>query len=289
MTAKLPRLKALLVDRHWQTYRTFCQEYDRVARCIDSSLVGMWPSRAQFHRWLSGELKGLPYPDACRILEAMFPGWRAEELFAVGPIDLPARHEPTGQAFAARSPDAPTIHPDLAEEDNRAVARRIRSADEIFFAAHTGYAAMVSQYQSAVRCAIANGARLRVVVSDPDGPLMAEPELTTRLCPSIRQAGEIEDVLFTCGRHRATAVDAGYPEENVQARVYMGPPSMNILLVDGWLRLIPYLPLVDAADSPVYEFALDSGGRTPLIAKYFIAVERLWAGSRTVDLAAIAV
>jgi hypothetical protein len=32
-------------------------------------------------RWLSGELKGLPYPDHCRVLEKMFPGWTIEQLF----------------------------------------------------------------------------------------------------------------------------------------------------------------------------------------------------------------
>lgn len=42
----------------------------------------MAPSRAQYHRWLSGQLKGgIPYPDACRVLETMFPPWKAEDLF----------------------------------------------------------------------------------------------------------------------------------------------------------------------------------------------------------------
>jgi hypothetical protein len=40
------RLKALLQERHWQTYRTFKREYDKAARSVDSALVGTWPSRA---------------------------------------------------------------------------------------------------------------------------------------------------------------------------------------------------------------------------------------------------
>src|SRR5262249_32343238 len=44
-------------------------------------LVGTWPSRTQLHRWLAGDLKGLPYPDHCRVLEGMFPGWSAAQLF----------------------------------------------------------------------------------------------------------------------------------------------------------------------------------------------------------------
>jgi hypothetical protein len=81
MTNPPVRLKVLLREKHWQTYATFCKEYDKAAKVIDPDLVGSWPSRAQLHRWLSGELKGLPYPDHCRILEAMLPGWTAEQLF----------------------------------------------------------------------------------------------------------------------------------------------------------------------------------------------------------------
>jgi hypothetical protein len=78
------RLKAVLRQKHLQTHSAFCREYDRVARKIDPELAGTWPSRAQFHRWLSGELKGLPYPHHCRVLEKMCPGWTAEQLFEPG-------------------------------------------------------------------------------------------------------------------------------------------------------------------------------------------------------------
>lgn len=74
-------LKTLLKQKHWQTYRTFCSQYDRAAHAIDATLVGSYPSRAQLHRWQSGDLKGLPYPHHCQILEAMFPGFTAAQLF----------------------------------------------------------------------------------------------------------------------------------------------------------------------------------------------------------------
>ena len=83
MPAQPVALRALLRQRHW-TYATFCAEYDKAAKSIDPKLTGTWPSRAQFHRWINGELRSLPYPDACRVLEALFPGWTAEQLF--GPI-----------------------------------------------------------------------------------------------------------------------------------------------------------------------------------------------------------
>ncbi|MCK2244096.1 MULTISPECIES: hypothetical protein [unclassified Crossiella] len=73
-------LKFLLKERHLQGYRTFCKEYDRVAKKVDIDLKGNYPSKAQFYRWLSGDLISLPYPDHCRILEAMFPGRSAAQL-----------------------------------------------------------------------------------------------------------------------------------------------------------------------------------------------------------------
>ncbi|RAY15216.1 XRE family transcriptional regulator [Actinomadura craniellae] len=94
------RLKVLLRERHWQTHRTFTAEYDKAARKIDPVLVGAGPSRAQLHRWTSGELKGLPYPDHCRVLEKMFPGWTAAQLFE------PAAEEEEGQA-AEPGPEPP--------------------------------------------------------------------------------------------------------------------------------------------------------------------------------------
>jgi hypothetical protein len=95
-------LKTLLQDRHWQTYRTFCAEYDKAARSIDPKLVGTWPSRAQLHRWLSGTLKGLPYPDHCRILERMFPGNTAQELLGpTAPDARPSRDSENANIFSA--------------------------------------------------------------------------------------------------------------------------------------------------------------------------------------------
>ena len=78
------RLKALLHERHW-TYSTFCREYDRAAGSTAPELLGTAPSRAQLHRWISGQLKGLPFPDHCHVLEKMFPGWTVRQLFE--PVD----------------------------------------------------------------------------------------------------------------------------------------------------------------------------------------------------------
>lgn len=83
MNSKPIALKVLLQQRHLQGHRAFCREYDKVAAQLDKALAGSWPSKAQFYRWISGEILGLPYADHCRILEHMFPGWTAARLFDV--------------------------------------------------------------------------------------------------------------------------------------------------------------------------------------------------------------
>lgn len=64
-------LRELLRQRHLK-YETFCAEYEKAA--IEVAPDAVAPSRAQFYRWTFGQLKGgVPYPDACRVLESMFP------------------------------------------------------------------------------------------------------------------------------------------------------------------------------------------------------------------------
>lgn len=104
-------LRDLLRDKHWQTYRTFCREYDKAARKIDSSYVGSYPSRAQLHRWQSGELKGTPYPQHCEVLEGMFPGVSAADMF------VPSHGGADADGARAAAPLDVTVEEALSETD----------------------------------------------------------------------------------------------------------------------------------------------------------------------------
>ena len=83
----------------------------KVALDADPILKGGWPSRAQFYRWLSGELVGLPYTDHCRILEKMFPGWKVDQLFQVhnGGIEFIPEPPPPQIKTATTPPTAPIL------------------------------------------------------------------------------------------------------------------------------------------------------------------------------------
>jgi len=72
-------LRELIRQQHLK-YETFRAEYGKAAAEVAPEAVA--PSKAQFQRWLAGQLKGsAPYPDACRVLEHMFPPWTAAQLF----------------------------------------------------------------------------------------------------------------------------------------------------------------------------------------------------------------
>ncbi|MGH4010745.1 MAG: hypothetical protein ACRDTH_21735 [Pseudonocardiaceae bacterium] len=125
MDAKPVVLKVLLQHRHLQTHRAFCREYDRIAAKADPTLRGGWPSKAQFYRWLSGELIGLPYPDHCRILESMFPGWTVNQLFQAHDGGIDFIPEPVKSRAAA-----PTTQPTQPADQSAATQSKVLDSIE---------------------------------------------------------------------------------------------------------------------------------------------------------------
>ncbi len=99
-------LKELLRARHWQKHATFIREWDKVARAIDPRLRGSWPRHAQFYRWLRGDLRELPYPDACRVLESMFPQYQVRDLFRPCSPEIVNQRAHNGGASSGNPPEA---------------------------------------------------------------------------------------------------------------------------------------------------------------------------------------
>jgi hypothetical protein len=142
-------LKVLLQHRHLQTHRAFCREYDRVAAKTDPTLRGGWPSKAQFYRWLSGELVGIPYPDHCRILEKMFPDWRVDQLFQPYRAGIDFVPDPSMPAKAPTSQLAPQTKPNGSTGQSEHL---VTSGGELT-------AALMDVVQNAQECLVAVGSR----------------------------------------------------------------------------------------------------------------------------------
>lgn len=237
-------LQILLRQRQWHRYGLFRAAYDDAARRIDRELVGTAPSRAQLHRWTSGELKRLPYTDHCRVLERMFPGWTAGQLFGPCPDDVAGEREeghpmadvtavfPTRAGFTAAWP------PNRLFDD----ARHVRIAG-------LSLNLVCQQYPDRhLRRLIEGGAELRCLFLDPDGEAIRARG---------REEGYTGDQLVTLTRLNIALLARLRDRLTPQARdrftiaVYDETVRFTIVLVDEELCVVqPYLPHDRGLDSP---------------------------------------
>ena len=74
-------LKSLLQQRHLHEYSEFVAEYERCATELDLPRQASAPTKAQYYRWVGGHIRNLPRGYHCLVLERMFNGWTARELF----------------------------------------------------------------------------------------------------------------------------------------------------------------------------------------------------------------
>ncbi|MBV9312735.1 MAG: hypothetical protein JO100_03135 [Pseudonocardia sp.] len=104
-------LKALLRERHWQTYRRFRREYTKAAAKLDKELAETCPSDSTYRRWLSGRIGGIPRAEPCAVLEEMFPGYTAEQLFEPYQGDAPDASSAQGDLIPVQlvSADGPPV------------------------------------------------------------------------------------------------------------------------------------------------------------------------------------
>lgn len=119
MNRRPVRLKVLLQQRHWHNHGSFCREYRKAANTIDASLAKSPPSRQQLHRWLAGDIKGLPHADHCQVLEAMLPGWTVAQLFEPDAGESTSGAAPGGDANLG--PVVSAISTGLQEPDDDAL------------------------------------------------------------------------------------------------------------------------------------------------------------------------
>ena len=189
LKAKPVVLKVLLQQRHLQTHTAFSREYDRIAAAVDPGLRGEWPSRVQFYRWLSGDLVGLPYADHCRILEAMFPDWRVDQLFeahdgSIGFVPEPSASQvqPTIQPIPSSAPNADqTIDQVVAFYPHRADTPKklwmdllVGAQEEIALFANASLFLPEENPEAIeiLRAKAANGVRVRILLGNPEHPAM---------------------------------------------------------------------------------------------------------------------
>ncbi|XVV04973.1 DUF5919 domain-containing protein [Actinosynnema sp. CA-248983] len=289
MATESTLLRVLLRQRHMQGHRAFCKEYDRVAKQIDTDLVGKYPSKAQYYRWLSGDLLGLPYSDHCRILEKMFPGWTAEQLLA--PHDGDAEQLVTPPSRVQSSPSQPVPRPIQLPQvvrlaDVTAVyttrteflhnmpPRSLFDGAETIDIAGLSLNVLCQQYSDRLLLdSIERGTVVRALFLDPDGVHITARE---------REEGLPETHLSTLTRLNIEALRRVGSKVTADARgklnirVYDEPIRYNILVTDNVKCIVqPYLPDARGVESPTLVIEKDDAA-PGLFTTFAQVFESLW-------------
>jgi hypothetical protein len=252
-------LAVLLEDRGLHRYGSFCAAYHQAAGALDRQLAHSVPSRAQFHRWLTGELRRLPYTDHCRVLEHMLAGYSAEQLFAPcpdGSLPAPVRATRETATPAASAGAAPAgVAGVVAVFTTRTEFTAKMDPISLFDSAPRVRAAGLSlnlicqqvpdQY---LRQWLADGGQLSCLFLDPDGEAIRAREKEEDHLPgnlSVLTRLNI-DIL---ARFRDRLPDGA--GERLRLAVYDETIRFNLILSGDHLCVAqPYLPKARGVDSP---------------------------------------
>lgn len=283
-------LKALLQKRHLQEHKAFCRAYDRIAKQVDLTLIGKYPAKATFYRWLGGDVRKLPHPNHCRILEQMFPGVSVEQMLKPWDPHVPLPElQKEGQASRlaghANGQSSRAQYGDLiAAYANRAEFTQNMPPHELFDDARTIQAAglslnLICQSYSdeRIRRLLRKGVRLQCLFLDPTGEAMKARELE-----EDHEPGDLSSLtrlnLQILRRLRAELPDGD--QDQVELRTYDQTLRFNIIIVDQ-LHCVaqPYLPNVRGVDSPtlVMRRRGDGSGMFPTFQSVFT---NLWEQGR---------
>lgn len=287
MGADQIRLKLLLQQKHWQTYAAFCREYNRVAREIDRGLIDSYPSRAQFHRWLSGDVKGLPYSDHCRVLEALLPGWTVGQLFEPGLLDEPSStprvpKQPTPddaqssrglfdvlalQGFA----DVAAVFPTRSEFTSKVPPHALFDDARELRIAGLSLNILCQQYaDDHLRKLISSGATVRCLFLDPAGEAIRARELEEGLDPgTLVTLTELNMRMLT---HRVRGRLPEADRERLIIGKYDEVIRFNVTLIDQSLAVVqPYLHGIRGLEAPTLMLRNDgsAAGLFPIFERMF--------------------
>jgi hypothetical protein len=295
VNAKPIVLKGLLKQRHLQTHSAFQREYDRVAKELDPSyLKGSGPSKAQFYRWLSGELVGLPYTDHCRVLEHMFSGWTVDKLFQIDDGSIEFVPEPREQGAIKTAPrpipvtmptgpgvgDLVAVFPSRSEFIHDMPPRQLFDGAQRIRVAGLSLNILCQQYpdKSLVKL-LESGATVECLFVDPQGEAIKRREQEEGHPDGVLST--LTDINISAMRRVRTKLSA-QAKENLLIRTYDETIRFNITIIDDDQCIAqPYLPDARGVESPtlVMERQADEPGLFETFTQVF---EAMWERSKAV-------
>ncbi len=278
MSGQLTLLAVLLEDKGLQRYGSFRLAYEKAARSLDRARGGIAPSRAQFHRWLTGDLRGLPHTDHCRVLEHLLTGYSSAQLFTPCPDSIPPPAASTSPA-AQKLPAAAGMADVAAVFASRSEFAASIELSALFDGASSIRAAglslnMICQQvpDHQLRRMICDGTHLTCLFLDPEGEAIRAREreeehtgghLTGWTSLNIQVMSRLRDRLPAEARDR------------MRLAVYDETIRFNIVLVDDRACVVqPYLPKARGIDSPTLLIRRNGapGGLYPVFEQVYDAI-----------------
>jgi hypothetical protein len=277
-------LKVLLRQRHLQGHAAFRKEYDKVAKRVDQELTGSWPSKAQFYRWLSGDLRGLPYAHHCRILESMFPDWKADQLFQpyTGGIELvPNSFTKTSTTLAEDPADISGVFTTRSDFSHKMPPHQLFDSARKISMVGLSLNLFCQQYSDrAIIALLESGATIECLFLDPNGEFTKLRE---------KEESHPEGALSTLttlnmqALHRIKARMSSEARANLKIRTYDEVVRFNITIVDNITCVVQlYLPDTRGVESPtlVLEKRTGRGGLFDTFTQVFTS---MWTRAREVS------
>ena len=283
MSAQPTVLAVLLETKGLHRYGTFRAAYDKAARALGRQHGSAPPSRAQFHRWLTGDLRRLPHTDHCLVLEQLLAGYTTQQLFELFPADgapaprtaeiavAPENGSSAAEAhladvvgvFASRSDFASRIQPQALFDG----AARIRAA---------GLSLNLICQQlpdTHLLRLLRGGTQLTCLLLDPDGTAIKAREQEEGYPPGhLSTLNALNVGLLTRLRARLPAED----RDRLRIALYDETIRFNIILVDDSTCVVqPYMPQARGVDSPTLLIRRtdEPGGLYPVFEQVYEAIQ----------------
>jgi Domain of unknown function (DUF5919) len=283
MSAQPTVLAVLLEAKGLDRYGTFRAAYDKAARALGRQHGSAPPSRAQFHRWLTGDLRRLPRTDHCLVLEQILTGYTTQQLFELCPgngtptprtaktANASENGSPAAQGhladvfgvFASRSDFASSIQPQALFDG----AARIRAA---------GLSLNLICQQlpdTHLLRMLTGGTQLTCLLLDPEGSAIKAREHEEGYPPGhLSTLNALNVGLLTRLRTRLPADQ----RDRLQIALYDETIRFNIILVDDAACVAqPYMPQARGVDSPTLLIRRNDqpGGLYPVFAQVYESIQ----------------
>lgn len=278
-------LKALLQERHLQTVSAFNREYDRIAQQVDPAVVGCGPGKAQFYRWLSGDIRGLPYPHHRRVLQTMFPDWTVQALFEFHSPDTLGRSRENANSGApyrvtGSTADVEVVYRSRTEFTQQMPPHRLFAAAQTIDAIGISLNLLCQQVPDAeILRLLAEGTVFRCLFLDPaDDSSRARDLEEGHVSGTLANLTNLNIQALRRIRERSSQDSPG----RIAVRTYSGPPRFNLTIIDSTLCVMqPYLPQARGLESPT--FVIRRSGTTGLFDTFSGVFEAQWESGQEIS------